>query len=131
MPLETETGRRSTVVLLWTIKGLLLPVFCFAIGGKLIPLQVMANNFERYGLGDQMTLLGVGELVAFVLFMVPRTNSIGVLLLSAQMGGAIVTHMQHGEMYWLQSAVLALVWTTGIIANPSLLGGLRPKVLPR
>ena len=101
---------------------MLLPVFCFAIGGKLIPLQGMANNFERYGLSDHMTLIGVGELIAFVLFIVPLTNSIGVLLLSAQMGGAIVTHMQHGEIFWLQSAVLILVWTAGIIANPSILG---------
>lgn len=101
---------------------MLLPVFCFAIGGKLIPLQGMASNFARYGLSDQMMLIGVGELVAFVLFIVPLTNSVGVLLLSAQMGGAIVTHMQHGEMYWLQSVVLILVWTTGVIANPSLLG---------
>jgi hypothetical protein len=131
MPLETEPGRRRTVVAVWTIKGLLLPVFCFAIGGKLIPLQGMASNFERYGLSNQMTLIGVGELVAFVLFVVPRTNAIGVLLLSAQMGGAIVTHMQHGEMYWLQSAVLILVWTAGIIANPSLLGRFQANVFSR
>ena len=48
-----------------------------------------------------------------LLFLIPVTHSLGVLLLSGYMGGAIVTHMQHGEPYVSQSVILALIWVWG------------------
>ena len=56
---------------------------------------------QKWGLGEQVTLIGVGEAVSALLFLILRTHSLGLLLLTAYMGGAIVTHMQHGESYVL------------------------------
>ena len=46
---------------------------------------------------------------------------LGVLLLSGYMGGAIATHMQHGESYIGPSIFLALIWVAGYLRHPELL----------
>ena len=66
-----------------------------------------------------------------LLFLVPLTHSLGLLLLSAYMGGAIVTHMQHGESYIAQSVILALIWVTGFLRHSELLQSFRTAPCPR
>lgn len=84
-------------------------------------LQVM----DKWGLKDRITLIAVGELVSALLFLIPRTNSLGVLLLSAYMGGAIVTHMQNAEPYYSQAVLLLLIWVAGYLRHPELLQSFR------
>ena len=124
MSMEAVSGGTRSTIILWLLKGLLCLVFAFSIFGKLAAVEQMTEKMDRYGLADQITMIGLGELAAFLLFLVPRTTSVGVLLLSAHMGGAIVTHMQHGEPYIVPSVVLVLVWVVGVAANPTMLGGL-------
>ncbi len=124
MPTEKASGDKRNRTIPRVLKGLLCFVFAFSIFGKLSGAAQMTENMARYGLAGQITMIGLGELAAFLLFLVPRTTSAGVLLLSAHMGGAIVTHMQHGEPYIMQSVVLVLVWVVGVTANPAMLGGL-------
>ncbi len=124
MSKETDSGGKRNRIILWVLKGLLCFVFAFSIFGKLAGIEQMTESMTRYGLADQITMIGLGELAAFLLFLVPRTTSAGVLLLSAHMGGAIVTHMQHGEPYIMPSVILVLVWVVGVTANPAMLGGL-------
>ena len=82
--------------------------------------------FQKWGLENHLLLIGAGELTIALLFAIPKTHSLGVLLLSAYMGGAIVTHMQHGESYVLQSVILALIWVAGYLRHPELLQSFRP-----
>ena len=81
--------------------------------------------FEKWGLKNYLLLIGSGELISALLFLIPRTSSLGLLLLSAYMGGAIVTHMQHGESYIIPSAVLLLVWIAGYLRHPEVLQSFR------
>ena len=41
------------------------------------------------------------------------------------MGGAIVTHMQHGESYVAQSIILVLIWIAGYLRYPQVLQSFR------
>lgn len=86
--------------------------------GKLY-LPEMQETMQSYDLQEWTTIIGVAELIEVILFLIPRTNIYGVLLLSAHMGGAIVLHMSNGESFIMQSIVLILVWLTGIVRNPS------------
>ena len=81
--------------------------------------------FGKWGLENELLLIGVGELVSALLFAIPKTHSLGVLLLSGYMGGAIVTHMQHGEPYVAQSVILALIWVAGFLRHPEVLESFR------
>ncbi|MEK7704349.1 MAG: DoxX family protein [Myxococcota bacterium] len=117
------TGKGKTIAI-WVIKGLLLLLFGFSAMGKLLPLEQATAGMIKFGLGDQILLIGLGELASVLLFVIPRTTAAGVLLLSAYMGGAIATHMQHGEAYVMPALVLVLVWLVGWLSNRAMLGGL-------
>jgi len=66
-------------------------------------------------------LLGLIELASVILFTIPGTGILGLLLLSSYLGGAIATHLQHGQNIWLPVAIATLVWITAVIRFPELI----------
>lgn len=65
-------------------------------------------------------LIGLLEIAALVLFIVPRTGIIGTLLLVAYMGGAIVTHLQHQQPVIVAVLAQSMVWITAFVRFPEL-----------
>lgn len=100
--------------------GLLTALFVASGSAKLAGFEAMEKNFDTYGLSGKEILIGSGEVASAILYAVPFTSSVGVLLLSAHMGGAIMVHMSHGEPYIVQSIVLIMVWVGGYLRNPEL-----------
>jgi hypothetical protein len=115
-------GRRIAA---WILTGLLTLLFTFSAAAKLVGAQDVVDTVEKWGLRNHLLLIGIGELVSAWLFLIPRTNSLGLLLLSAYMGGAIATQMQHGESYILPAVVLLLVWVAGYLRHPEVLQSFR------
>jgi hypothetical protein len=115
-------GRR---IVGWVLTGLLTALFLGSAYLKLSRAPQVVEMMQMWGLGDQLLLIGIGELTSALLFLIPRTHSFGVLLLSAYMGGAIVTHMQHGESYVIPSVILVLIWVTGFLRHSELLQSFR------
>jgi hypothetical protein len=72
-------------------------------------------------LGDWRIIIALGEIASALLFLFPKTNKYGTLLLSSYMGGAIIIHMTSGMSIFMPGAVLILVWVVGFIRNPELL----------
>ncbi len=116
---------RSRRITGWVLTGLLTALFAASAAGKLAGAAQVVEMFRKWGLENNLLLIGVGELVSALLFAIPRTHSLGVLLLSAYMGGAIVTHMQHGEAYVSQSVILVLIWVASFLRHPELLHSFR------
>src|SRR5438105_5052683 len=89
-PERNPMGQPSKVRSLaaWILTGLLSLLFIASASGKLMQAGPVVKGFTEFGLGDYLLLIGVGELVSAVLFLIPRTDSLGLLLLSAYMGGA-------------------------------------------
>jgi hypothetical protein len=83
--------------------------------------EEMAANFAKMGLQGKELLIGVGELLTIILFIIPRTSSLGVLLLSGYVGGAILAHMSMGESYLFPSILLVVVWIANWLRNPEML----------
>jgi hypothetical protein len=93
----------------WILIGLTGALTVFSAAGKLTAGSdaMIAQNFVKWGLEGKLILIGVEELLTALLFLIPQTSSLGVLLMSAHYGGAIATHLQHGEE--LQSIAPALI----------------------
>jgi hypothetical protein len=91
----------------------------FSAGTKLLGLPAAVEGMGKAGLGDKILLIGAGELITAILLAVPRTASLGVLLASSFWGGAIVTHMSHGEPYVVQSVLLVLTWLGAYLRLPA------------
>ena len=105
----------------WVVTGPLVALFIVSASAKLLGPEQVVAVFEEFGLSDMRVVIGVGEALSALLYLIPVTASLGVLLLSAHMGGAIVTHMSHGEPYYVQSAVLILVWAGYCLRYPEML----------
>jgi sorbitol-specific phosphotransferase system component IIC len=121
MNLQSKPRRISA----WILTTLITLLFVFSAVAKLLGAAQVVDVFQKWGLGDRIVLIGIGELVSALLFFIPRTNSLGVLLLSGYMGGAIVTHMQHAEPFYGQSVLLLLIWIAGYLRHPELLQSFR------
>lgn len=121
--MNTQSRGRRTAA--WILTGVLTLMFAGSAIGKLIGAQSMVEMFAKWGLKDHLLLIGAGELISAVLFFIPRTSSLGLLLLSAYLGGAIVTHMQNGEPYFVPAVLLLLVWTAGYLRHPEVLQSFR------
>jgi hypothetical protein len=119
-------GKAGTVSA-WIIVGLLTALFLTSALMKLAGGAEIVETFERFGLEEMRVVIGVGELISALLYLLPLTSSLGVLLLSAHMGGGIVTHMSNGEGYVFQSIVLVLVWVGQYLRFPELLSSFSKK----
>src|SRR5713226_1815622 len=67
---------------------------------KFAQVPKMVSELGAMGFdGHKLTFIAVLEILSAVLFLVPLTRSIGLLLASAYMGGAIATHLQHNQPF--------------------------------
>jgi len=102
----------------WVIAGLLTALYIFSSTGKLFSHP---EQMEQIHLANWRVIIALGEITSALLFLFPKTNIYGTLLLSAYMGGAIIIHMTGGLSILMPSVVLILVWTVGFLRNPELL----------
>ena len=112
-----SSGRRRTGVALTTLAGVLL----LASGTvKLAGVPVVVHQLQQYGFVHTVPLVALLEIASGVLFLIPRTRSLGLVFASAFLGGAIATHVQHAETFQTLPAasVLLLVWTGVWLEHP-------------
>lgn len=127
--METQSMSKKRKIINWIFVGLMSALFIMSATMKLMAGAdaEIAVNFVKWGLDGKLMLIGMGELIAAILFLIPRTSSLGVLLLSAHLGGAIVTHMSNAEMFIPQIIMLLLVWVANYLRNPEMLSSFTKK----
>ena len=85
--------------------------------------QVVAE-LNGFGFQGKLMVLATGEALSALLLLVPLTRSLGLLLVSGLLGGAIATHMQHGQSYVGPAVLLLLVWLGAWLSHPEVLWSL-------
>lgn len=114
---EEKKMKRIVTIILSVLLGLLF----FGSGiMKLIGSAEVQAQFAKWGLGSWMRIIGVIEILCAALFLIPRTMVLGTLLLSAYLGGAMLTHITHAEPPFAPAIVLAVVWITAYLKKPTL-----------
>jgi len=114
--MSTEISK-TTKIIAWVISGLVTALFLFSASGKIMHPEQM----EQMHLGGWRIIITIGEIVSSLLFLFPKTNIFGTVLLSSYLGGAIIIHMTGGMSILMPAAILILVWITGILRNPELI----------
>lgn len=112
---------KTRTVIGWILAGVLTLLMVFSAFGKftgnVAPLIAM-------GLGERLVMLGIGELITAVLFLLPVTLPVGVLLQSAYWGGAIAAHMVADTPFAAPAIFLLLAWVITFIRRPEMFAGL-------
>jgi hypothetical protein len=112
---------KSKKIIYWVLTGLVSFVFLGSAFGKLTSSAEAIKMAEAFGLDAQTyTILGVVELFAAILFIIPRTGVLGTILLVAFMGGAIATHIEHSQSVVAPCIIEALLILVAIYRFPEL-----------
>ncbi|SRR5579883_2511933 len=65
---------------------------------KLVKPTFVVEATVRLGYSEGVIVpLGVVLLVSTVLYLIPRTSVLGAILLTGYLGGAVATHLHHGD----------------------------------
>jgi hypothetical protein len=106
-----------------------LPGFALASSAilKFARVPGVVNQMAASGFADgKLVLVATLELLSALLFLYPRTRSVGLLVLSSFLGGAICTHVQLGEYAKVGGPciLLSLAWIGTWLRHPEVLWSL-------
>ena len=109
---------------LWTGRVLsALAVLVFVGGGifTLLNAAKIAPQMAHYGFNEgHLHLIAWLEIVCGVVYLIPQTAIFGAVLLTGDLGGAVVTHIRAGEPPIAPSVVACVVWLGIYLREPRL-----------
>jgi len=76
----------------WVLSALVAIMLGMGAIGKITHSEEMVKNFTFFNMMPQMVFVGLVELAAVILLMIPRTSMLGALGVSTTMAGAVAVH---------------------------------------
>ncbi len=118
----------------WIAAGLVAALNIFAGIMKYVPVDP-ASEGAKYMASIGMTpelnhVLGIVELVSVILFLIPRTSTVGFVLMVGYMAGVLATGLTHGMTTADLGVIylsLGLLTVSAYFRNPELLERIRGK----
>jgi hypothetical protein len=113
---------------LWTgriLGGLAVAFLAFDAVGKLLRVEPVVEGTRQLGYPPGLVFgLGVTLLACVLVYLVPRTSVIGVVLLTGYLGGAVATHVRVGSPLFTHvlfpTYLAALLWGSLLLRDPPL-----------
>jgi hypothetical protein len=97
-------------------------VLVASAGSKFAHVPKVVSELGAMGFdGSRLMFIAVLEMLSAILFVVPFARAAGLLLVSAYMGGAIATHIQHGQSPLQPAIILAILWLGTWLRHPEVL----------
>ena len=80
--------------------------------------EVVATKMASAGIDSSLLLpMGVVLAMCVVLFCIRRTSTLGAVLLTGYLGGAIFTHVRVGEAFFMPMLFAVLAWCALCLRN--------------
>lgn len=121
--MENQTPK----AILWTsygVQGLISILFLMGAVMNILGTEDTVKQSMEMGYPQSSLLyLGIVLLLAVVLYLIPKTSIIGAGLLTAWLGGAVATHLIHGDplMNTLFPVIFGiLIWLALWLRDPKL-----------
>lgn len=124
--MKTQTGSGSKARIRRTVGSVLATLVAVMLSAsastKFARLPSVVSQLAAAGITDKRLLfVAVLEMLSALLLLIPATRSVGLLFVSAFLGGAIATHLQHGKSIVSPSIILALIWFGSWLRHPEIL----------
>ena len=116
----------------WTgrvLTGVIVAFLLLDAVGKLIPLAPYVEGTRQAGYAIAL-LRPLGLLLAIptLLHLLPRTQFLGALLLTAYFGGAVATHLRSGTSAWFAVLFCVTLWAAYAMRSARLRTFLRTAI---
>lgn len=116
----------------WICAGLVAAFTLFSAVMEFVPITDPATLafVAKLGVGDIAHQLGIVKFILVVLYLLPRTSTVGFVLLVGYYGGALATNITHGFAFADYAPIvvaLALMTIGAYFRNPELLTRLKGK----
>ena len=114
-------GSRALVRTGRVLTGLIVAFLLVDAAGKLLLLPPYVEGSARVGYALGLVRpLGVLLAIPTLLHLIPRTQFLGALLLTAYFGGAVATHLRTGTSCWFAIAFCVILWAAYAMRSASL-----------
>jgi len=114
-------NQKTVNIIGWVLTGMVGALLALSAMMKLMRHDTALAQAAAAGIdADTYFMIGVVEAVALLLFLIPRTAVVGLLLLAAYMGGAIAMHVQLHQPIGMAVLVQVGIWVAGILRLPEL-----------
>ena len=88
----------------------------FLIGGSGV-----AKFIDHLGIATELSpVLGIIEITATLIFLIPRTAFVGAILLTGYLGGAVWAHLRVGDAWYFPIVIGVLVWIALGLRQPTI-----------
>lgn len=112
---------KTTKIIYWSLTSLIAFVFVGSAMGKLTADAKALEMAASMGLdANTYKMLGFIEIISVLLFILPRTGILGIILLVAYMGGAIATHLENGQSIIAPCVIQTILILVSIYRFPEL-----------
>lgn len=100
---------KTTNIISWIL--IILPSLMLLMSAfmKLSGAEELVVAFNVMGLGQLLAAIGVIELIATALLVIPKTYKIGFLLINGYLGGAICMELAGGQ-FPVAAVLLSVIW---------------------
>jgi hypothetical protein len=93
--------------------------------------QMAGMMVSKFGYPEHLLpVIGTLEVLCLALYLIPRTATLGAILLTGYLGGAVATHVRVGDAFVAPLLVGVLVWL-GLYLRDTRLRPLLPLRAPR
>ena len=126
--METTGSSKKRIALGWALSILPSVMFLLGIMMSLTKNPQATEGMVKYGFSPGVLVpIAIVELICIVLYLVPPTAVLGAVLLTAYLGGAVVTHLRMGEWSIMMAPIIVcLVFWAGIYLREPRLADLLP-----
>jgi hypothetical protein len=112
---------KTKKIISWILTCLISVVFIGSAFMKLSATPTALEGAISFGISpSQFVVIGAIELILILLFIIPRTGILGTILLMAYMGGAVATHLEHGQSIIPPFIIASFVLIVATIRFPEL-----------
>lgn len=104
----------------WVLTGL-VGLFMIGVSGAPKFLDFPGKNEMMDKMGIPLSLLpaiAILEIAVTVVYLIPRTSFLGVILMTGYLGGAVFTHLRIGEPWYFPVIVGVLAWIGLALRQP-------------
>ncbi len=107
----------------WILSGLIAVMLIgLSASGKFTEWPKKAEMFAKMGYSaETMFKIGIVEVVATIIFLIPRTSFLGAILLTAYLGGATATHVRIDDPFFFPPLLGVVVWVAYALRYPDVI----------